>query len=650
MAKPKFSFKSTSFEDAEYKDLDNNDKVVTKMLTAPQQASLLNQIDKEYELTFSETESKRTTNLTRLKLYNNQKRLPDTVGEPLMFTIFNTIHAALWDDRLMAIWEGRGGQGDEDIEDHLNALSAFDYDIMHKAELDYEWNWDTEFFGRGLVLMMDFNRKKGIQAPAPEVIDPTTWIRDPNATSVNGDMEGRGAMRFGGNEIGLSYYEMKDNPAYFNLGLLKKSKDYKSLKDEAAKARALAQGRTQDESKEEALGKYGNYEFPILRWFTHYKGEKVMVELGNQRELVVRITKLVGKNEPNRWPIIDRTLYPIAHDWDGVSIPDITEDKQRMKALLLNLAAKSAKSDAIPRYLYDAIRITNRKDLNFRSNKFIPVQGRTDGAIQPMEKSTLHQYVNVVMDLLDQGAQRALATPEIQSGIQSKDRRTLGELELVSAKVDVRYSMSAKLFGLSEAKFWRQWYSLYKKHFKSNIDQKIVRLQGTFSPTWRPLKRENIVADVDPDVKIESRIVSEAKRERARQSYSMFAGVVLQDPTNNRRFIQKKLAKLHDMPKEEIEITFPPTVDELHAEEENVILNNEKVPQISVQDDHQTHLAIHTKANLSAALMTHIKAHKDLMIQKRNRPDLFPPAGEPQFAQPGQQQPTRQTAPKTPTQ
>jgi len=638
------------FTDAEYKDVEK-DEVVTRILTKQEQLRLLNQIDKEYTLAFQDTESKRAGWLTRLKLYNNQKRNQDTVGEPLIFTIFNTILASLWDDRLMVTWEGRGGQGDEDVENNLNALAVFDYDVMKKAQHDYNLDWDTCFFGRGMSLMMDFDRTKGKQCPVPEVIDPATWIRDPKATSVNGDMAGRGQMRFGGYEIGLSYYEMKDDPAYFNTDLLKKGKETNSLMQKAADERAVAQGRTSFNTKEEALDKYGNYEYTLLRWFTNFKGKKIMVELGNQRQLVARILKL-----DDTWPIIDRALYPLAHDWDGVSIPDLTEDKQRAKAVLLNLGLKSAKADVLAQYLYDATRITNRKDLNLKFNKFIPVQGRVNDAMMPVQKSTMHQYVNVIMDILDQAAQKATATPEIQQGIQSKQQRTLGELQLVSSKVDTRYSMSAKLFGLSEAEFWLQWYRLYKKHFKEGIDEKIIRIQGIFAPIWRPLTRENIIATVDPDVKIESKIISEAKRERDRQTQTPFAGLILQDPTNNRRFIQKKLAKLHGYTKEEIDMSFPPTVDELQAEEENILINDDKLPNIDIRDDHQTHLSIHAKANANPALMAHIKAHRDSMVQKRNRPDLFPPAGEPQFAQPGQerrnvaQQPPRQPAPITPTQ
>ncbi|MBI4136854.1 hypothetical protein HY469_02215 [Candidatus Roizmanbacteria bacterium] len=624
-----------------YQDIDRetveDGEIFLDKITAATQKRIIEQVNEEYVLSFDFNEAKRATMLARLKLYNNQRRDQNAVGDPLMFTVFNTVHAALYDDRLMATWEGRSGKGDEDIEENLNALSEFDYDIMGKSELDYYWNWDAEFFGRGLLQMMDFNRESGVMAPAPELIDAVAFIRDPNAKSVNGDIMGRGAMRFGGVEVGATYYELKNLPGYFNLASLKKDKEVKSLLKEAREARSQAQGTTKFNAQEEALGKFNNYEFNLLNWFTTIRGERYLVTLGNRRTSLVRLVKLpYGR----RWPIIDRALYPMAHDWDGVSIPDLTEDKQRARAILINLGLKSAKSDAMPQYLFDQDRIKNKNDLNWRSDKFIGVNGRVDNAIMPLQKSTVHQYVNIIMDILDTAAQRATATPEIQQGVPSSVDRTLGELNLVSSKVDTRYSMNAKVYGWSEKAFWLQWYRQYKIYFKDKIDEKIVRIQGALAPTWRPLMKDNIVSDVDPDVKIESRVISEAKKQRTLQSFSGFAGfasMAIQNPDNNRRAIEKKYAKLQGMSKEEIDMMFPPTVDEMQAEAENEILNTGKIAKVNINDDHLVHIQIHAKANQNPQSAVHIRAHKKLMLIKRDRPDLFPqmeaqpfqpPAGE----------------------
>jgi len=619
-----------------YQDIEREvvrgEEIVPEVLDALTQQRIIKQVNEEYSLAFQYNEAKRAMMLARLKIYNNQRRDADAVGDPLMFTVFNTIHAALYDDRLMIRWEGRGGKGDEDVEENLNALADYDYDIMGKSELDYYWNWDAEFFGRGLLLMMDFDRNKGVMAPAPELIDAVSFIRDPRSASVNGDMRGKGSMRFGGWEVGATYYELKGLPGYFNLASLMKDKEVRSLMDEAKEQRAMAQGNTYFPAKEEALGKYNNYEFRLLNWLTTIKGKKYLITLGNRRTTLVRLVEL---KYGSRWPVIDRALYPMAHDWDGVSIPDLTEDKQRAKAILLNLGLKSAKSDAMPQYLFDQTRIKNKNDLNWRRDKFIGVDGRVDNAMMPLQKSTVHQYVNVIMDILDTAAQRALSTPEMQSGMPSEERRTLGELQLVSSKVDTRYSMSAKVFGWSEKAFWQQWYKQYKIHFKDKIDEKIVRIQGPMAPIWRPLKKDNIIADVDPDVKIESKVISEAKRMRDQQSFAGFAGLVMQDPDTNRRYVEKRLAKLQGLSKEEVDMMFPPTVDEIQAEDENAILDSGKLPKITVMDDHRVHLEIHAKANQSIHSLAHMRAHKKLMLVKRSRTDLFPPQMPPAFQMQG---------------
>ena len=116
----------------------------------------------------------------------------------------------------------------------------------------------------------------------------------------------------------------------------------------------------------------------------------------------------------------------------------------------------------------------------------------------------------------------------------------------------------------------------------------------------------------------------------------VFAGLVLQDPQNNSRFIQKQMAKLHGMSKEQIDTMFPPTPDEMQAEDENQLLNIGKLPDIGVQDDHRTHIEIHSKANQNGVSMAHMRAHKKLMIIKRNRTDLFPPQQPGMMAVPGE--------------
>jgi len=578
---------------------------------------IIDQVNSEFILSYDAIESKRAKNLKRLKLYNNQKRDEKKVGDPLLFAVFQTVFASLYNDRIIGVFNGRE-EGDEETAENLNSLAEYDYSIMEKDQLDYEWDWDTCFFGRGLLLLNEFDRRKNM-APVGEVIDPMTFIRDPRATSVNGNQKGFGGARFFGREICLTMSELQSNKSYFNLDKLQKDKDLqKSLTNEARKARQEAQGIQSTDKKEEALEE--NYEYNLLEWYTTIKGKKYIITLGNNRTLLIRRQKL---KQQDKWAIIDRALFPISHDWDGVNIPDLIEDKQRAKAVMINLGMESAKADLYPMYIFDKTKIRNSNDLNFEFNKMIPVQGDVNNAIQPIQKSVFHQQVNLILNILDAAAQRAVAAPEIAQGVQPKKTRTLGENEMVGAGAINRHSLGARIFSWSEKKFWRQWYFLYKTNFKEDIDEKLIRLQGPLGPIWKTFTRENLISSIDPDVTVEIASIMELKKQKEYQEFSTFAQIAIQDPQVNRRYILRKLAQINGLKKAQIAMMFPPSLDEMRAEDENQVINENKLPKINFNDDDIVHIEIHNKAKDVKAKIAHIEAHKIMLMKKRENALLF---------------------------
>jgi len=310
------------------------------------------------------------------------------------------------------------------------------------------------------------------------------------------------------------------------------------------------------------------------------------------------------------------------------------------------------RADLYPMYIYDQNRIKNKADLDFGLNKFIPADGEPQSAILPLRKAFPNlPLLDFIYNSLDISAQKATATPEIQQGMQSEQSRTLGEINIIASKVDTRYSLSAKVFGWSEKRFWRQWYQLYKRHFKEDIDDKVLRIVGAFGPKWRPLTRENIIAKIDPDVTIESQVVSRARELEEQQTLTQYFSLALQDPTSNRRWGLKKLGKLSGLEKDEIERLFPPTIDEMIAEDQNEPLSKNKTVPVLAEDDHNVHLEIHSKAAATNATYAHIESHKKALSVKKTRPELFPEEPEEAaFQAPGTTQivpqPAAQSAPR----
>jgi len=572
--------------------------------------AIISQVQKEYEPCYDFMRPKIEEWLIRMTVYNNQKRDKTKIGDPLLFTVFQTLLASLYDDRLN-VGFGPREKGDEEVAENLVLTAEFDYDEMRKNLLDFEWDWDTLFMGNGLLLVQEFDRKK--MCPRPQVMDPCTTLRDPRAVAFNGDSNGNNACRFWGREISATKYELEKNKEYFNLDQLKVGKELKSLLSKAKQKRRRAQGLSDVSEKEDQLKE--NAEYALLDWYTHIKGKKYLVTVGNSQTKLVRLTLI----KEDIWPAINRKLFPSAHDWDGVSVPDLTEDKQRARAILQNLGLMSAKADVEPMYLFNEDRIKNRSDLRFGFNKFIRVQGAgaVNDAVQPMNKPLVHQQVSWIMDLMDQSAQRALATPEIQQGMVSRQARTLGELELVSAKVDTRYSLAAKIFGWSEAEFWQWWYLGYKTHFKDKIDKKMVRIAGVWGPEVRPYKKGDLIGLADPDIIIESRIVAEAKRLKEKNAFTQYYGIIVNNPDTNRRYADKELARLNGFRTQQIKMLFPMTLDEIEAEMENELMEKGTQARVEVQQDHQSHMIIHMKLDISKVRDSHIENHKKALYLLR---------------------------------
>lgn len=614
----------------EYVDRATKNAQFEKMAKNGEFKDLLEQIETEYQLAWFYMKPKFDEWGLRLKLYNNQRRDKEAVGDPLLFTIHQTVLASLYNDQLQASFMGRE-EGDADVAENLGDLAEFDYDEMGKDEIDYYWDWDALFFGRGLLMMYDFDRE--IMAPIPENIDPMTFLRDPRAKSVNGDRRGRRALRFFGREVRLTINEIKTAKVYFNYaGLKSDSTDLKSYFDEAERLRALAQGRDNVERFKGLKGE--NADFRVLEWHTYYKGKRIMVTLADNRKRIIRYHEY-PKTLGSIWPLVDRPLFPMSNDWDGVSIPDLVEDKQRARAVLQNLGLKGAKSNVHPMYLYDTTRIKNRNDLNFGFNKFIGVDGNPSGSVITMPKDSLKQEVSYILDLLDQNAQRATATPDMQQGNITSQKRTLGELELVNKKVDTRYSLSARVFGWSEKRFWRMWYLRYKENFVDGIDEKVIRISGALGYSWRPLRRSNIIAEVDPDIKIESKIVAEAKRYNDLQAFTPVITIAATDPNSNMRYAQKHLAKLSGMKKDEIDLLYPPVAEELRAQDENKLLEEDTIVEVHATDDHRIHLEQHNKLSDTPAKYAHINAHKKaMMLQTMGVIPALPSAQNPRNGQP----------------
>lgn len=634
--------KNNSLDKVEKKESEDLVNEVDEELNEDRDKELLRKVEIEYRLAKSAADSKLEESLKRLKLYNNQKRDKKKVGDPLLFSVMQTVVAALYDDTLSVEFVGRS-PGDEDSGDNLTHMARYDHEIMEKAQLDYFWIWDACFFGKGFVKLFEFDKDE--KSPVPELIDPMAFLIDPSAKSING-VANRGAARFLGWEALTTKYELESNLKYKNLEKLKQGVDRQSLVYKARDQRNEAAGLTTPST--DTIGE--SEELSILKWFTVFEGKRIYVEVDAKFNAVIFESLVYDpkrKNEKenglglDRWPVVQRSVYPVSHEFYGTSIPDIVEDKQRMRAILQNLAIAGLKTNVYPHYLFDPTAIKNRADLQPGFNKFTPVKpGMVNNAVAPLRKDRvdLQLYANIMLGL-DESVQKATATPDMQQGALSNEQRTLGELNLVASKVDVRHSLTSKVFGWSEREFWKLWYQNYKVFFDKGMGEKIVRISGVLGRPYRPITSDSIKLEADPDIKIEAKSTSEYKKMKKMQGFSNVLSIALKVPDTNMRYAIKKLAELSGMDSVEVDMLLPPNIDELRAEEENRRLNADLEIEAPAQyDNHQEHLLVHASLNDTPEAKAHIEAHKEAMRLKKDDPSLFPQDQQQQPGQPGQAQ------------
>ncbi|MDQ3816103.1 MAG: hypothetical protein M3362_00245 [Acidobacteriota bacterium] len=566
---------------------------------------ILSQIKREYQKAYDYIAPKRSEWLDRYRLYTNQTRNKQLVGDTTLFTIFQTVLTKLYDDKLSVEFVP-GHPDDDEKVGGLNPVAKYDYYQMRKEVVDYDWDWNTCFYGAGFLDLSEWDPKKNIINPS--VVDTASFLIDPDCSYINGDARGFGKALFWGREIVKTKAEM-ESERYENVDSVQIKKDNSLGHD-----RDVASSQAQNYGAKDIYRNAEDRErAPLIEWWTTVGNERWLFVTDYAYSDIFRAKKWTMED----WPISHRKLFPIPGDPFGVSIPDLVEDKQRAKSVLTNLGLASAKADLYPMYVYDRNAISPTTDLSFGFNKWIPSDGPVNASVAPLRKDQPSQTVSYIMGLLDTAAQNATAASSMLQGNFSSQSRSANETVRVFNAGEERISVGAKIFGWSERDFWKFWLKMYQKYFTA-AQKKFVRIEGAFGPKFQEVTGDMFKFSEDPDIFIESKAISKAKDQEAKQSAIAFANLAAQDASVNRRYLNKKLAQIvGEYTKDQIDRLYPPTVDEVKAEQENIKLNKNEFVPIDINEDHQTHLLIHAKADDSKSAIVHIEAHKRAMYMQR---------------------------------
>ena len=589
---------------------------------------LLVQVKAEYDFATRGLDAWIDKNLKRLRLYNNQKRDDDLVGEPLLFTHMNTWLASLYDDELDKVWIARE-DGDIESAENLTNVADYDVELMGKRELDLNILWDALFYSYGLVDMLEFDIDK--KCPAPSVIDPTSFYYDTLSSSIDGNSVNKGGMRFLGWTLYMSQREV-ENSLFLNADALDKlkkvSKKESNKQEEARRMRIEALGGDIVHFDNNEMNDNNVYE--VLQWRTWWDGKKVSLLLTPDIDSVLgaKILPVDDKGKPLSWWVAAKRINPQPHQFKGVSLPDILEDKQRKKAVLVNDILNLARLSVYGSHAFNRNLIKNINDLKWGYDKWIAVDGDPRSAIAPVYKDSPNlNTLDNMLNYLDVSAQTASATPSLQQGVLSEQQRTLGELQLVSESSKTRYSLALKSIASGDKDFWNLWYLSYKVFFNEGLGEKVIRISGS-TRSFRSISKKDITCKIDPDVKITSRALSEASKARKFAQYAGILNMIMQDPDADKRAGFKYGMHLISMDKDEIDNILPPTRDEVIAKEQNDMMDRGEIPPFLENDNHRVHIRVHKEAKDSKIKDNHIMLHIKALKMEQINPALNPDQNE----------------------
>lgn len=575
----------------------------------------------KYDESFQFLQTRKSRQVNQLVLLNNLQRGDENIASTLLLTLFNRIMSNLYDDKMQVKFVP-SEELDQKKVNSLNILAQNDYREMDKARLDYDWTWDTLFFGRGYMETLRFDKKQKIMQP--HVINPLVFGYDP---FFDNPQEWRYYWKW----ITKSKWDINKLIAAGKITGIAKAEDIPSGIDPY-----LWDYKIQREQAKlatpQANDTYRGDVYQILEFFGYDEnGDKCVYWVDKSFDKVLFKEKLdLQDGNPivapdgsevevnSRWPIVVKEAFREPHASVVFSVADLLEDKHRARSVLLNLAFIAAKDKANPLYLYNPDGVKDLTQLfNRQISQHIPVTD-TDKDVKPLNtQDPLPASLAAFMQVLSQEANDPVGTGMALAPAK-KGKQSATESAIQQQLNDLAQSLQSKVMQFGEKEFWSHWYSRYRRYTKAG-DEKIATVVGVKGMTFEKIDLGDVHTKYPPGVMIFSAKEAEYKELVLRRDLMQVRPQLVDSlgPDGMKVFDKYVfLPKLLNDP-QTIELIIPKSLDEIKAEDENDAINENQMPQVADTDNHTEHIAVHFMAKNTWAKWIHIAWHEELLAQQK---------------------------------
>lgn len=576
-----------------------------------------------YIESFNFLEPRKRRQVRQLVLLNNLNRGDQNIASTLLLTLFNRTLSSLYDDKLQVKFLPSQGITQNQLNSY-NVLAQSDYLEMGKAKIDYDWCWDTLFFGRGYLETLRFNKKRKVMEP--NVINPLMFGYDPYFEQVQD-------WRYYWKWITKSKVEINRLIKNKTITGITTAEEIPSGVDEYLWNYKLIRDRAK-KAIEPSSDSMGGDIFQLLEFYCHDdegnkccywidKGfNKVLYEEELELEDLEYPTYGKGKEQKNgsKWPIVVKEAFREPHSSVTFSLPDLVEDKHRAHSVLLNLAFIAAKDRANPTYLYNPDKVTDVTQFMSRQiDQHIPVSD-IEGAVGPLNtedpmSAGLIQFISI----LTAEANNPVGTGIVSQPSAAKGDKTATHDAIQQQLNDLAKSLSSKVLQFGESEFWSAWFHRYAK-YGPDLKEKMANIVGVKGISSQIIDMKDFNTDFPPGVLVYSAKEAEYKelvlRRDLMQLYPALAQTL--DPDGLRNFNKHVFFPKFLEDPSLIDIMLPKTLDEIKAEDENEQLAKDEYVPIAPTDNHTTHIYTHAMLQPKTwALWFHQAEHEKALAEQK---------------------------------
>ncbi len=577
-------------------------------------------IQDAYIESFNFLQSWKRRKVAQLVLLNNLQRGDQNIASTLLVTLFLRTVSTNYDDKLQVKFLPSQGIEQEQLNS-FNILAQSDYLEMSKAKMDYDWVWDSLFFGRGYCETYKFNTKRKIMEP--EIINPLVFGYDPYFEQVQD-------WRYYWKWITKSKYEIQrlinngtitgiEKPEEIPSGVDPYLWNYKFLMDKAKKG-IEPPPDSMSSSVYQILEYYGYDEEGNKTCFWIDKGfSKVLYkEKLNFEDLDYGDQDKKG----SKWPIVDKGAFREPHSSIYFGVPDLLEDKHRAKSVLMNLAFIAAKDRANPIYLYNTDKVTDVTQLFSRQiNQHIPVNDVENAVVPLNTEDPMSAGLIQFISMLTQEANDPIGTGQVAQPESAKGDKTATHDAINQQLNDMATSLQSKVMQFGESEFWGHWFHRYAK-YGPELKDKMANIVGVNGISTTLVDFKDFNTDFPPGIMVYSAKEAEYKELVLRRDLMQLYPELTQtlDPDGMRNFNKYVFFPKFLQDPSLIDIMLPKTIDEIKAEEENQQLVDGEMPQVQPTDNHTVHLYMHSTippGKRTWELWFHKAAHEKALAEQK---------------------------------